>query len=68
MVRLLRHRQTKGTETDMPNLTLPRHIPTLPLVRIDEMALSTFTDVPRQKRTFGGDNATPILRRSAGSP
>jgi hypothetical protein len=26
----LRHRQTKGAETDMPGLPPPRHIPTLP--------------------------------------
>ena len=30
MVRLLRHRQTKGAATARPNLTPPRHIPTLP--------------------------------------
>jgi predicted O-methyltransferase YrrM len=30
MVEPLRHRQTKGAETDMPNLPPPRHIPTLP--------------------------------------
>ena len=30
MARLLRHRQTKGAETDKPNLRLPRHISTLP--------------------------------------
>ena len=30
MVEPLRHRQTKGAETDMPSLTPPRHIPTLP--------------------------------------
>src|SRR6202022_1639966 len=27
----LRHRQTKGAETDMPGLPPPRHIPTLPI-------------------------------------
>jgi hypothetical protein len=31
MVKLVGHRQTKGTETDKPNLMLPRHISTLPL-------------------------------------
>ena len=31
MVRPLRHRQTKGAATDMPDLTPPRHIPTLPI-------------------------------------
>jgi len=32
MGRLLGHRHTKGAETDKPNLTLPRHISTLPAV------------------------------------
>jgi hypothetical protein len=27
----LRHRRTKGAETDMLGLTSPRHIPTLPI-------------------------------------
>src|SRR6516165_1775122 len=30
MAEPLRHRQTKGAETDMPSLPPPRHIPTLP--------------------------------------
>jgi len=30
MAEPLRHRQTKGAETDMPGLPPPRHIPTLP--------------------------------------
>jgi hypothetical protein len=30
MVEPLRHRQTKGAETDMLSLPPPRHIPTLP--------------------------------------
>ncbi len=30
MARLLRHRQTKGAETDKPALPPPRHIPTSP--------------------------------------
>src|SRR5271170_3549597 len=30
MVEPLRHRQTKGAETDMLSLTSPRHTPTLP--------------------------------------
>ena len=34
MVEPLRHRQTKGAETDMPGLPLPRHIPTLPFSEI----------------------------------
>jgi pimeloyl-ACP methyl ester carboxylesterase len=31
MVEPLRHRQTKGAETDMPGLPPPRHFPTLPI-------------------------------------
>src|SRR6202049_3063598 len=34
MVEPLRHRQTKGAETDMPGLPPPRHFPTLPFGRI----------------------------------
>ena len=34
MVEPLRHRQTKGAETDMPSLPPPRHIPTLPTAAI----------------------------------
>ena len=30
----LRHRQTKGAETDMPGLPPPRHIPTLPFAAV----------------------------------
>ena len=32
MVRLVRHRQPKGADTDMLSLTPPRHIPALPLI------------------------------------
>jgi hypothetical protein len=38
MVEPLRHRQTKGAETDMPGLQPPRHIPTLPERRPEETA------------------------------
>jgi len=34
MVEPLRHRQTKGAATDMPDLPPPRHIPTLPNCRL----------------------------------
>ena len=34
MVEPLRHRQTKGAETDMFDLQLPRHISTLPLTDV----------------------------------
>src|SRR6516165_7164732 len=36
MAEPLRHRQTKGAETDMPSLPPPRHIPTLPFCDIAE--------------------------------
>ncbi len=39
---LLRHRQTKGTATAMQNLLLPRHIPTLPRVKVPATAKQTF--------------------------
>ena len=46
MVRPLRHRQTKGAATDMPDLTPPRHIPTLPdqaiRLRIARLAIGEF--------------------------
>jgi hypothetical protein len=34
MVKLLRHRQTKGAATDRQNLRPPRHISTLPVVLV----------------------------------
>jgi hypothetical protein len=37
MVGPLRHRQTKGAETDMVDLTQPRHIPTLPIPAGDDL-------------------------------
>ena len=40
MAEPLRHRQTKGADTDMPSLPPPRHIPTLPRVLIYMWALS----------------------------
>src|SRR5215831_3654518 len=42
MVEPLRHRQTKGAETDMPGLPPPRHIPTLPTAA----AFRTISDGP----------------------
>ena len=38
MVEPLRHRQTKGAETDMPGLPPPRHIPTLPTLATHAVA------------------------------
>jgi hypothetical protein len=37
MVQLLRHRQTKGAVTDRPDVRPPRHISTLPIVRIQHL-------------------------------
>jgi hypothetical protein len=34
MAEPLRHRQTKGAETDMPSLPPPRHIPTQPTAKV----------------------------------
>jgi hypothetical protein len=39
MVEPLRHRQTKGAETDMPGLPPPRHFPTLPDAEIQTETL-----------------------------
>ena len=38
--RLLRHRQTKGAETDRPILPPPRHIPTLPTPAVRDRPIS----------------------------
>jgi len=42
MVEPLRHRQTKGAETDMPGLPPPRHIPTLPSAALEGLHLALF--------------------------
>jgi hypothetical protein len=34
MVKLFRHRQPKGADTDAPHLSPPRHIPTLPFASV----------------------------------
>ena len=46
----IRHRQTKGAETDMPGLPPPRHIPTLPSRAIPGRASKIVG--PAAKRTF----------------
>ena len=48
MVEPLRHRQTKGAETDMPGLPPPRHIPTLP--RADLRRSVRFYPLPQEKQ------------------
>src|SRR6266446_8027106 len=52
MVEPLRHRQTKGAETDMPGLPPPRHIPTLP----SAVAVAT---VPSDKPYYHVENRAP---------
>ena len=57
MVEPLRHRQTKGAETDMLGLTPPRHIPTLPIL------LKNSENERRQKTRLWlcrADIATPL--------
>ncbi len=46
MARLLRHRQTKGAESDRSILPPPRHIPTLPCG--DILLLMESHDMPRR--------------------
>jgi len=50
MAEPLRHRQTKGAETDMPSLPPPRHIPTLPTLSFGAelicRAVKIFSDEP----------------------
>ena len=50
MARLLGHRQTKGTETDKPNLMLPRHISTLPMVTQIEGLIGANGILPLQEQ------------------
>ena len=58
MVEPLRHRQTKGAETDMPGLPPPRHFPTLP----NSAGFSTY----RQRPAMGHEEPFPPPRLSAG--
>jgi hypothetical protein len=69
MAEPLRHRQTKGAETDMPSLPPPRHIPTLPVADTQHRhflsqtrrassgprikALDHFLVRPVERRSFG---------------
>src|SRR6266404_3905265 len=71
MAEPLRHRQTKGAETDMPSLPPPRHIPTLPM---DNASILSRRDVrplskPTRKEVSpapGTKAGKPILNRCAG--
>ena len=56
MAEPLRHRQTKGAETDMPSLPPPRHIPTLPFADLPPLSTEprvrafVRTHAPRRER------------------
>src|SRR5271166_4851197 len=63
MVEPLRRRQTKEAETDMPDLTQPRHIPTLPPDRPD---LRAVVAAFRSRRSLG--RLASRQSRAAASP
>ena len=69
MVEPLRHRQTKGAETDMPGLPPPRHFPTLPVYREDvedfHAGLHANERQPLRRRAVGVE--LPIRVASVGS-
>jgi hypothetical protein len=48
MVEPLRHRQTKGAETDMPGLPQPRHIPTLRIAPVG-LRVAVLLKLPRSR-------------------
>ena len=52
MARLLGHRQTKGTETDKPDLMLPRHISTLPDIYVRRAKALSFSGCEPRPATF----------------
>ena len=58
MVEPLRHRQTKGAATDMFYLTSPRHISTLPILAVENVAHS---EKLVWLRVDFGDHACSIL-------
>jgi hypothetical protein len=62
MVEPLRHRQTKGAETDMPGLPPPRHFPTLPRAAIRGSPRPSTTSTPHQllKPTLLGHSAVAV--------
>src|SRR5258707_13965173 len=78
MVGPLRHRQTKGAETDMPGLPPPRHIPTLPDLAVQRRSLEwrvcaveppfigpRVIDRARPERTVTQSGASPAARTRA---
>ena len=66
MVEPLRHRQTKGAETDMPGLPLPRHIPTLPnsAVRTGLPLTSGLHPIPAVRMPTGEGVKSTLTSRS----
>jgi hypothetical protein len=64
MGRLLGHRQTKGAETDKPDLLPPRHISTLPFSEVPRRVQTPFrmTEVGRKADTKAPFNLTPSGR------
>ena len=63
MVRLLRHRQTKGAETDRQNLRPPRHISTLPKVRIAGTAAMQIRESNERQVTLGTGRSRRMLKK-----
>ena len=66
MAEPLRHRQTKGAETDMPSLPPPRHIPTLPGEAIRgsvETIESALDPSERLTSTLSGHSVWPMKSR-----
>jgi len=65
MVEPLRHRQTKGAETDMPSLPPPRHIPTLPERRLELRIGVNLGDVIIDGDDIFGDGVNVAARLEA---
>jgi hypothetical protein len=63
MAEPLRHRQTKGAETDMPSLPPPRHIPTLPIADQASADLSSIHPCERWPRLKNEGEFETINRR-----
>ena len=58
----LRHRQTKGAATDMVDLRPPRHIPTLPNLRLPNRVREGPEAAHRTFRVGYDSRSTPIWR------
>src|SRR5262245_65869872 len=70
----LRHRQTKGAETDMSDLQQPRHISTLPIASVPQfgpsplLAEADISVVPRQAAFVPALRSGAELRASEPPP